>query len=159
MNISVLDASTLGNDLDLSLLSELGEVNIFDKTTPDELKSHAKDADVLVLNKVKINEQTLPCPDGIKLICITATGYDNVSLDYCKEHGIALCNVKGYSSASVAQLTVAMALNLACHIPDTTGKPCLHAVLRYVVDAVLNTEKIGVLLRESHVVDAIFLNV
>lgn len=120
MNISVLDASTLGNDLDLSSLYELGEVNIFDKTSSDELKSHTKGADVLILNKVKINEQTLPCPDGIKLICITATGYDNVSLDYCKEHGIALCNVKGYSSASVAQLTVAMALNLACHLPEYT---------------------------------------
>lgn len=117
MNISILDASTLGDDLDLSIFSELGDVRIYSQTSPDELKSHTKDADVLILNKVKINEETLPNPGKIKLICIAATGFDNVSLDYCKKHGIALCNVKGYSTDSVAQVTVAMALSLACHLP------------------------------------------
>ncbi len=120
MKISVLDASTLGDDLDLSVFKSLGEVSIYAKTLPGDLEAHTKGADVLVLNKIKINEDTLPNPSGIKLICITATGYDNVSTDYCQKHGIALCNIKGYSSPSVAQLTIAMALNLMCHLPEYT---------------------------------------
>lgn len=117
MNIAVLDASTLGDDLNLSVFEEVGNVKIYPLTSVDELESHTQNADVIVLNKVKINEQTLPNPNKIKLICIAATGFDNVSLDYCQNHGIALCNVKGYSTNSVAQVTVAMALSLSCHLP------------------------------------------
>ncbi len=120
MKISVLDASTLGEDLDLGPLGELGDVKIFQTTGPCELEAHAMDADVLVLNKVKINHETLPTPGKVKLICIAATGFDNVSTDYCRTHGIALCNVSGYSANSVAQLTVAMALRLICHMPEYT---------------------------------------
>jgi len=120
LKISILDASTLGNDLDLSLFDELGDVTVYPTTFPEELKKHAMGADVLVINKVKINEDSLPDPGSVKLICIAATGFDNVSTSYCKDHGIALCNVKGYSANSVAQVTVAMALNLACHIPEYT---------------------------------------
>lgn len=118
MKITVLDASTLGDDLDLSVFNELGEVANFKTTSIEEIASHTKDADVLVLNKVKINEETLPDPRNIKLICVAATGFDNISIPYCKKHGIALCNVKGYSTNSVAQLSVAMALSLACHLPE-----------------------------------------
>ncbi|MBO7289315.1 MAG: hydroxyacid dehydrogenase [Clostridia bacterium] len=118
MNIAVLDASTLGDDLNLSVFEEVGNVKIYPLTSADELESHTQDADIIVLNKVKINEETLPNPNKIKLICIAATGFDNVSLDYCKKHGIALCNVKGYSTNSVAQVTVAMALSLSCNLPQ-----------------------------------------
>jgi len=121
MNISVLDASTLGDDLDLSLFSKLGDVKIYQTTLPCEVSDHAKDADVLILNKVKINEETLPDSGRVKLICIAATGFDNVSTSYCKEKGIALCNVSGYSTNSVAQVTVAMALSLACHLGEYTA--------------------------------------
>lgn len=120
MKISVLDASTLGEDLDLSPLSTLGDVTVYDLTNSSDLEAHTKGADVLVLNKVKINEQTLPDPSRVKLICIAATGFDNVSTSYCRDHGIALCNVSGYSTNSVAQVTVAMALYLACHMPQYT---------------------------------------
>lgn len=118
MNISILDASTLGNDLDLSVFNELGNVTTHSTTLPCELASHTEGADVIVLNKVKINEETLPNPGRIKLICIAATGFDNVSTAYCERHGIALCNVSGYSTNSVSQVTVAMALSLACHLPE-----------------------------------------
>ncbi len=120
MKISVLDASTLGEDLDLSPLGEVGEVSVYDQTLPQDLESHTRGADILVLNKVKINEETLPNPGSIKLICIAATGFDNVSTSYCQRNGIALCNVSGYSTNSVAQVTVAMALYLACHMPEYT---------------------------------------
>lgn len=120
MKIAVLDASTLGGDLDLSPLGILGDVAVYDMTSESELEAHTQDADVLVLNKVKINEQTLPDHGKVKLICITATGYDNVSTSYCQQRGIALCNVSGYSTSSVAQVTVAMALYLACHMTEYT---------------------------------------
>ena len=118
MKISILDASTLGDDLDLSVFNAVGEVSIYQTTAPAELPLHSAGADVLVLNKVKINEETLPNPGSVKLICIAATGFDNVSQEYCKKHGIALCNVSGYSTNSVAQVTVAMVLNLMCHLPE-----------------------------------------
>lgn len=118
MKISILDSSTLGDDLDLSVFNELGEVSIFKTTSSDEIISHTEGADVLVLNKVKINEETLPDPRGIKLICVAATGFDNISIPYCTKHSIALCNVKGYSTNSVAQLSVAMALSISCHLPE-----------------------------------------
>lgn len=120
MKISVLDASTLGDDLDLSPLGALGDVSVYDMTNESQLNNHTRGADVLILNKVKINEQTLPDPGQVKLICIAATGFDNVSTAYCRSHGIALCNVSGYSTNSVAQLTVSMALYLACHMPEYT---------------------------------------
>ena len=118
MKISILDASTLGADLDLSVFNTLGDVTIYGTTLPNELSRNAKDADVLVLNKVKINEETLPDPGKVKLICITATGFDNVSTSYCQKHGIALCNVSGYSTNSVAQVTIALVLELCCHLKE-----------------------------------------
>ena len=121
MKISVLDASTLGDDLDLSVFEKLGEVSIYPTTSADELKNHTQGADVIVLNKVKINEETLPDSGTVRLICIAATGFDNVSTSYCKNHGIALCNVSGYSTNSVAQVTVAMALSLACNLNEYTA--------------------------------------
>ena len=118
MKIAILDASTLGADLDLSPVSGLGEVSIYPTTSPDEINEHCKGNDVLILNKVKINENTLKDYDGIKLICITATGFDNVDLDFCREKNIAVCNVVGYSTNSVAQVTVASVLSLFNHLPE-----------------------------------------
>ncbi len=120
MQINILDSSTLGDDMDLSLFDFPGELKIYPQTAPEEIPAHCAGAEVLVLNKLKINSQTLPNPEGIRLICVTATGYDNVDLDYCKKHGIALCNVSGYSTDSVAQVTVAMVLYLSCHLKEYT---------------------------------------
>lgn len=120
MRINILDSLTLGEDMDLSLFDFPGEVTIYGATLPEEIPAHCAGAEVIVLNKIKINSQTLPDPDGIKLICVTATGYDNIDTEYCREHGIALCNVSGYSGNSVAQVTVAMALYLGCHLREYT---------------------------------------
>ena len=118
MQITFLDAQTLGDDLSFDELSALGEVTVYPKTAPNEITAHAKGADVLVLNKVKINAETLGENDTLRLICITATGFDNVDLDFCRRRGIAVCNVVGYSTQSVAQVTVAMALSLITHLPE-----------------------------------------
>ena len=118
MNITVLDAATFGRDLDLSLFAELGNLRLIDFTPADEIAKNCEGADVIILNKIKINRDTLPMPSSVKLVCVAATGVDNIDVDYCREAGIAVCNVKGYCSDSVAQVTVAMALSLVCHLPE-----------------------------------------
>lgn len=117
MKIAVLDANTLGSDLDLSPLESLGETKVYQSTSPDEVADRIGDCDVAVLNKVKLNESNLRHAKKLKLICITATGFDNVSAEECKRRGIALCNVSGYSTDSVAQTTLAIVLSLCMHIP------------------------------------------
>ncbi len=117
MTIAILDAATLNDDLDLSVFDEFGTVRSYALTAPEELAEHAADCDVLILNKVKINPTTFPDTYNVKLICVTATGVDNIDLEYCRKRGIAVCNVSGYSTDSVAQLTVAMVLSLANHLP------------------------------------------
>lgn len=120
MKIVYLDAKTLGEDLDLTSVSEMGEAVIYQNTPQDEVKNVITDADVIIVNKLKLNESNLPCAKNLKLICVTATGYDNIDIDYCRQHNIAVCNVVGYSSHSVAQLTVALALNLFMKLRDFT---------------------------------------
>ena len=118
MKIKVLDASTLGEDMDLSVFSDLGELTVYNKTSPDEVAKNASDADVIIINKVKVGAHNLSECENLKLICIMATGYDNIDTEYCKQRGIAVCNVVGYSSQSVAQITVAMVLSLVSHLNE-----------------------------------------
>ena len=84
MKIVYLDAKTLGEDLDLSAVSELGEAVIYQNTPQDEVKNVITDADVIIVNKLKLNESNLPYAKNLKLICITATGYDNIDIEYLK---------------------------------------------------------------------------
>lgn len=140
MKITVLDSATLGADLDLSPISELGELTCYANTTAEETSDHCKDSDVLIINKVKINENTLPDTGSIKLICLFATGYDNVDLDYCRKKGIGVCNVVGYSTDSVAQVTVASVLYLANNLRAFTrhvrsGDYTTAGVANYLVPA------------------------
>jgi len=116
MKIILLDAKTLGSDIPLTAFSDMGEFVSYPTTSLEEAPGRVADADVIVTNKVKLRADILCHAPGLKLICVTATGYDNVDIDYCKENGIAVCNVKGYSTECVAQLTVSMALSLANHL-------------------------------------------
>ena len=118
MNIVLLDTATLGEDVDLSPIYALGEVTEYKNTAPKQVAQRIADAEVVMLNKIKLNATNLPNAPKLRLICVTATGYDNIDTDYCRSHGIALYHVPGYSTDSVAQLTVAMALSLACRLPD-----------------------------------------
>ena len=117
MKIVMLDAGTLGADLDLSPVTSLGEVDVYPSSAPDVVVPRLAGADVAVLNKIKMTRAVLEALPDLKLICVTATGYDNIDLDCCRERGITLCNVPAYSTDSVAQVTVAMALSLATHLP------------------------------------------
>ena len=116
MKIVVLDAATLGSDVDLSPLARQGELTVYDNTAPELIAERIGDTDVIVSNKIKLNEAVLKDAKNLKLICLAATGYDCVDISYCAAHGIGVCNVPGYSTQSVAQLTVAMVLELANHL-------------------------------------------
>ncbi len=112
MKIVVLDRDTLGDDIDLSEFSKFGEVIVYGSTGREEVFSRVSDADVLVLNKVRIDEDVFATANILKLICITATGFDNVDINAAKRHGVAVCNVPAYSTDSVCLFTVSMVLTL-----------------------------------------------
>ena len=112
MKIVFLDVKTVGEDIDLSAFDKLGEVVKYPFTSYDDIDERAKDADVLVINKIKINSETIKSADHLKLVCVTATGTDNLDKDYLDKKGIAWRNVAGYSTESVAQHTFALLFHL-----------------------------------------------
>lgn len=108
MKIVFLDVKTIGEDIDLSGYDALGEVVKYDFSAPAEIPERVKDADVIVLNKAPINEDTIGSAQNLKLVCVTATGTDNLDKDYLAKQGIEWRNVAGYSTDSVAQHTFAL---------------------------------------------------
>ena len=90
MKIVVLDAATLGPEIDLSPLEKVGEVVVYDLTSPGELAERLADAEVTVSNKMKLTEKELALAPDLKLVCVTATGYDTVDVAYCRSHGIGV---------------------------------------------------------------------
>ena len=121
MKIVVLDAATLGADLDLSPLESLGEVEVWQATPPEKVAERLAEAEVAVLNKIKLSGDNLGGCKKLRLICLAATGYDNVDTAYCRSAGVGVCNVAGYSTDSVAQLTAAMALYLVNRLGSYMG--------------------------------------
>ena len=108
MKLVFLEAKTLGSDVNLSAFEQLGEVVVYPLSTVEETKERVKDADIVIANKVPMNEETLMSAERLKLVCLTATGTNNVDFAYMRERGIAVTNVKGYSTQSVVQHTFAM---------------------------------------------------
>lgn len=108
MKIVILERDTVGKDVSVDCLKELGEVVIYTNTFKEEVEVRINDADIIIANKSPLNETTLKNADRVKLICELATGYDNVDLDYCRKRGIKVVNVVNYSTASVAQHTFAL---------------------------------------------------
>ena len=121
INIAILDAGTLGSDISFSMFESFGNVAVYDRTGQNEITERISDVDVVIVNKVKLGKDNLSDAANLKLICVKATGYDNIDVNYCKERGIAVCNVCGYSSHSVAQLTSAMALSLVNNLKQYDG--------------------------------------
>lgn len=108
MKIVILEADSLGQDMVFTPFEALGEVVIYRSTTADEMEEKTKDADVIVANKVPICESTIGKAQNLKLVCLTATGFNNLDGDYLKKRGIAAYNVAGYSTNGVAQHTFAL---------------------------------------------------
>lgn len=110
MKIVFLDTKTLGNDISLEKFNSLGDVILYETTNETQILKRVKDADVVVTNKVLVSKETMEA-SNIKLICISATGMNNVDLSYAKQANIEVKNVADYSSASVAQVTISIALD------------------------------------------------
>ena len=108
MKIVFLDAKSIGEDIDLSGFDRIGEVVKYDFSTPEEAGERTKDADVIILNKVVIDEKSIGEAEHLKLVCVTATGTNNLDKAYLDARGIAWRNVAGYSTESVAQHTFAL---------------------------------------------------
>lgn len=111
-NIVFLDADTLGKDVDISSVSDFGKVTILGGTTQNEIPKKIEEATIIITNKKILGKEELKNAKKVKLICVTATGYNNIDTSFCKKQNITVCNVKGYSTNSVAQHTFALLLDL-----------------------------------------------
>lgn len=111
MKIVLTDAQTvLDNLVDATALKELGEVVEYGLLKYEEVAEKIADADIVICNKTKLDSYTLRLAKNLKYIGLFATGYNNIDIDYCKEHNIAVCNAGSYSTNAVAQHTFALIL-------------------------------------------------
>jgi len=114
LKIVLLDALTFG-ETDLSGFDSLGEIEVFQTTSPDEVQTRITSCDVIVTNKVVITDAHMQETPTLKLICVAATGMNNVDLNAAKERNIEVKNVAGYSTDSVVQHTFSMLFYLLGH--------------------------------------------
>ena len=110
-NIVFLEGSAIGN-MNFDLLKEFGNLCYYHETTEEQLEDRIKDAHIILVNKLPLNEKTLKDAKNLELICEVATGYNNIDIDYAKSRGIGVTNVAGYSTDTVAQHTFALFFNL-----------------------------------------------
>lgn len=112
MKIVVLESKSVGDDVTFSAFEKFGEVELYPQTSKEEMVARSRDADVLIANKLPFCEETLKEAKNLKLVCLTATGFNNLDGEYLKKRGIAAYNVAGYSTEGVAQHTFALLLYL-----------------------------------------------
>ena len=112
MKIVFLDAATMG-DVSFEPFERLGEFTSYPTSTPQQARERVKDVDVMMINKVLVDKDLIDSAPNLKLICIAATGMNNIDLDYAASKGIPVRNVAGYSTDSVAQSTFMHILSLA----------------------------------------------
>ena len=119
MKIIITDGYTLNpGDLSWQPLDAFGEVVYYDRTSPDEVKQRCSEANIILTNKTPINEETIDAATGLRLIAVTATGYNMVDTAAARKRGIPVCNVPEYGTDSVAQHTFALLLELSNHVGD-----------------------------------------
>lgn len=114
MNIVCLDSAPaeMGGDVSWDAIRAHGTLTLHRQTESEDIIARAKDADVLLTNKVRITAETFAALPSLKLICVLATGYDRIDLEAAVAHGVTVCNVPGYSSGAAAQTTIALLLEL-----------------------------------------------
>ncbi len=115
MKIVLLDSITLG-DMDLSIIGNEGEFVTYEMTDPHEVAERIKDAEVIVANKVYLGKEEMDAGKNLKLIALTATGYNNVDIKEANKRGIKVANVSDYSTESVAQYTIACMMSLMMNL-------------------------------------------
>ena len=112
MKIVFLDAATMGTT-PLTSIESLGEFERFDNSTAEEARMRVRDADVAIVNKVIVDQAFLDAAPRLKLVCEAGTGMNNIDAELCRNRGVAVRNVAGYSTDSVAQHTWMLILALA----------------------------------------------
>ena len=113
MRIVVTDGYTLNSgDLSWEAISQLGELTVYDRTPEEKLVERCRKASIILTNKTPLSKTTLSALPSLRLISVTATGYNVVDVAAAKEKGVVVCNVPGYGTASVAQHTFALLLEL-----------------------------------------------
>ncbi|MBB3140960.1 D-2-hydroxyacid dehydrogenase [Halomonas organivorans] len=118
MHAVILDAASLGPDIDLSpIRAGVTRLDVHDFTERDEAVARLEGADVAIVNKVVLDAQSLAALPDLKLICVLATGTNNIAMEEAERRGIAVRNVSAYGTASVAQHTLMMMLSLAGRLP------------------------------------------
>ena len=106
-----LDAATMG-DVSFEPFERLGDFVSYAASSPEEARERVADADVVMINKVLVNKELIDAAKSLKLICVAATGVNNIDVDYAASKGIPVRNVAGYSTDSVAQATFMHILSL-----------------------------------------------
>lgn len=119
MNIVILDGVPLNpGDLDWQPLHELGELTVYDHTTPEQLAERISDAEIIFTNKVKMPADAFESAPRLKLISVLATGYDVIDLSAARNHNVTVCNVPSYSAAFTAQTAIALLMELTHHVKE-----------------------------------------
>lgn len=116
LNIVFLDAKTLGEVPNFRLLEKQGKLDIYETTSPEKVLERSQNKDVIITNKVVISREIMDQLPSLRLICVSATGMNNIDLIHAKRKGIQVKNVAGYSTDSVAQTTFAMLFHLINHL-------------------------------------------
>jgi len=126
MKLTVLDKCTVTNgDVSLKPLESVGEVAYFDTVAPADIPAAIGDSEGVICNKARITAEIMDACPKLRFIGLFATGYNNIDTVAARERGIAVCNVPGYSTESVAQLTFAFILRFATSIDkysETTAR-------------------------------------
>ena len=118
VKIVILERNSVGVDTPVDCFEELGEITCYpNTTTAEEVRERTKDADIIVANKARLNEESLRESPNVKLICEFATGFDNCDLEYCNSRGIKVANVADYCTDMVAQHTFTLMLTLLQKLP------------------------------------------
>ncbi len=121
MKISFLDGYTINpGDLTWKTLEACGELTIYDRTAPADIIKNARDADVVIVNKVVLTDEHFAALPQLKLVCVAATGYDRIDTAAARKRGITVCNCAGYSSRSVAQIVTSLLLEVADSVGSYT---------------------------------------
>lgn len=104
-------------DVSFEPIERLGEFVTYDSSTPEQARERVKDVDVILINKVLVDKDLIDAAPNLKLICISATGVNNIDVEYAASKGIPVRNVAGYSTDSVAQSTFMHILSLVGGAP------------------------------------------
>lgn len=119
MNIVILDGYVANpGDLSWDGLEELGDFTVYERTPEDKIIERAINADALIINKIVLSGDILKKLPRLKLICVFATGYNNIDTDTAAQLGITVCNVPSYSTDSVAQQVFALLLAITNRVEE-----------------------------------------